>query len=102
MTSTAKRARTMAARYLTAEQIANIAAKQGRTTTAPKARKTATPKATMPKQDWRQRPASDAQIARIHRAERDLGYRLSNRATIGNAGSASDLYQSLKAELRSL
>jgi hypothetical protein len=54
------------------------------------------------KADWRTRPASDAQIARIHRCERDLGYKLSNRATIGNAGQASDLYQSLKAELLSL
>jgi hypothetical protein len=49
---------------------------------------------------WRSRPASEAQIGRIHRLEKHLGYRLSTKAAIGNAGQASDLYQSLKAEAR--
>ncbi len=48
--------------------------------------------------DWRQRVPSDAQMARINRLERTLGYRLSTKATIGTAGEASDLYQSLRKE----
>lgn len=51
-----------------------------------------------PKTDWRQRPASDKQIARIHFVEKALGYKPSTRAAIGTAGQASDLYASLKAE----
>lgn len=49
---------------------------------------------------WRSRKPSQRQMARIHRLERDLGYRLSTVTTIGTAGAASDLYHSLKAELR--
>lgn len=48
---------------------------------------------------WRNRPASKAQIARIHRCEEALGYRRSTIRTIGKAGAASDLYKSLKAEM---
>jgi hypothetical protein len=104
MTSTAKRAQTMAARYLTTEQINEIARKQNRTTTTPRKSAPVRPQSVQPKPkpDWRTRPASDAQIARVHRCERDLGYKLSDRATIGNAGQASDLYQSLKAEIHAL
>jgi hypothetical protein len=49
---------------------------------------------------WRKRKASESQLRRINGCERKLGYRLSTAKTIGNAGQASDLYQSLRAELR--
>ena len=51
--------------------------------------------------DWRERVPSDKQMRRINNAERTLGYRLSTKATVGTAGAASDLYQSLKAEINS-
>lgn len=50
------------------------------------------------KADWRNRPASKAQLSRINALEASLGYRKSTMRTIGTAGQASDLYKSLKAE----
>jgi hypothetical protein len=54
------------------------------------------------KRDWRTKPASDAQIRRINGVEKFLGYKPSTRRAIGNAGQASDLFQSLKAEAKAL
>lgn len=71
------------------EQIANVT-----TTLAAAPRK--------PKADWKTRPASDAQVKRIRHLENEMGYKMSNRSTIGNAGNASALYQSLKSEYVSL
>lgn len=48
--------------------------------------------------DWRKRPASKAQLARINGLEKLLGYKLSTMRHIGTAGQASDLYQALKSE----
>lgn len=49
---------------------------------------------------WRKRPASKSQIARIHRAEKALGWDLTPTfsATIRTAGDASDYFQALKKE----
>ena len=67
---------------------------------APKATPKARVKAAKKQADaWRNRPASKAQIARVQRAEIALGYDPSPKAVIGNAGAASDLYQSLKVEM---
>jgi len=71
-------------------QIARLA-RQGVTVDAP------APKVA-PKKDWRQRPASKKQLARINGLEKALGYRPSTLRTLGTAGQASDLYASLKAE----
>lgn len=85
MTATQKRARTMAARYLTAEQIATIARKQNRTTTTP-ARKASTPahKATVRKAVVQDRERDEimaekaptmGQMRRINRAYAAQGLR---------------------------
>lgn len=88
--STLRRARTILRNQEQADTIARKAAAR-----AP--RKPAQPKAA-PKADWRTRPASQAQVRRIQALEVALGYKPSTIAIIGNAGQASDLYQSLKAE----
>jgi len=85
--ATIKRAQTICAR-------AEAASKQSRKARTRTAARKADPNA------WKARPASKAQLARIQTLETLLGYKLSTLATIGTAGEASDLYRSLKAEVR--
>lgn len=52
--------------------------------------------------DWRTAPASAKQVGRINRAERTLGYRVSPKSVIGTGMEARILWQSLKADARSM